>query len=390
MAEQELDISVVIPCLNEAETIGTCIGKARAAFDTCGVVGEVVVGDNGSTDGSQDIAIRAGARVVQVERRGYGAALIGAIGATRGRYLIMGDADDSYDFGEIGAFVSKLRGGADFVIGCRLPGGGGRILPGAMPPLHRWLGTPVLTALSRLFFRTKIRDINCGMRGFSRDAVARMELRSPGMEFASEMVMKAALLGLRTAEVPITLHPDGRSRPPHLRTWRDGWRHLRFMLLYSPRWLFVIPGLVLFAIGISGVLSLAMGPVPVGDVVFSLNTHIVCAMLTIFGFQVLAFGLFAKSFALSQGMLPRGRPSDRIISVLRLEHTVIAGAVIMLVGLGLLFWAVWVWGTVGFGQLDPLEVPRIVIPSVTLVILGAQAVFTGFVLGLLRLTRPDD
>jgi len=389
MSSDEIEVSIVMPCLDEAETIAACIDKAKAAFEANGIIGEIVVGDNGSTDGSQEIAIAHGAVVTPVPTRGYGAAIMGAIALARGRYLIMGDADDSYDYGEISKFVDKLRQGAQFVIGCRFPGGGGRIMPGAMPFLHRWLGTPVLTLLSNLFFGTRINDVNCGMRGFTRETFDKMALRSPGMEFASEMVMKAALMDIPTDQVPITLHPDGRSREPHLRTWRDGWRHLRFMLLYSPRWLFIIPGSILFLIGILGVLALSTGRVHVGDIVFSTNTHIVSAMVTLLGFQTVSLGLFAKSFAIDRGLLPPGRSTDRILRMMGLEHTVVAGLGVLAAGVALLVWAVSIWGDQEFGALDPYSVPRIVIPSVTLIVLGAQVIFTGFLLGLLGLHRPE-
>lgn len=390
MPSDEYEVSVVIPCLDEAETLALCIDKASAAFDAHGIKGEVVIGDNGSTDGSQDIAAAHGAVVAEVSARGYGAALMGGIGAARGRYIIMGDADDSYDFGELPKFVEKLRGGADFVIGCRFPSGGGRILPGAMPFLHRWLGTPVLTWLSNLFFNTSIGDINCGMRGFTKTAYENMDLRSPGMEFASEMVMKAALMNIRTEQVPITLHPDGRSREPHLRTWRDGWRHLRFMLLYSPRWLFVIPGMILFVLGLIGVAGLAAGPFEIGGLVFSINTHIVSAMVALLGFQTMSLGVFAKAFAVFRGLLPGGRSSDRILRLLKLEHTVVSGVTVLLAGIILLIWAVTIWGGREFGELDPFSVPRIVIPSITLIVLGAQIVFTGFLLGLMEIGGATD
>ncbi len=379
-----------MPCLNEAETIAACIDKAEAAFAAHGIVGEVVIGDNGSTDGSQAIAEKRGAIVAPVARRGYGAALMGGIAAARGRYVVMADADDSYDFAELHKFVDKLRGGADFVIGCRFPKGGGRIMPGAMPYLHRRLGTPVLTAISKIFFGTAIDDINCGFRGFTMAVFKQMNLRSSGMEFASEMVMKAALMEIAVAQVPITLHPDGRQREPHLRTWRDGWRHLRFMLLYSPRWLFVIPGMVLFLCGLIGVVALADGPVSRGDVTFATNSHIVSSMATLLGFQIMSLGLIAKSYAVSRGLLPQRRLSDQVIRLMRMEHTIVAGIAISATGIGLLIWAVTIWGGQDFGALRPLEVPRIVIPSATLIVLGAQVFFSGFLLGLLGLHSDAD
>jgi len=390
ISDSGVEVSVVMPCLNEAETVGICVDKAITAFAQNGILGEVIVADNGSTDGSPEIATSHGAQVSTIATRGYGAALAGGIEAANGQFIVMGDADDSYDYSELPKFVDKLRRGADLVVGCRFPRGGGHILPGAMPPLHRWIGTPVLTFLGCLFFQARITDINCGMRGFKKCAYSRMALRSPGMEFASEMVMKASLLGLRIEEVPITLHPDGRRRAPHLRTWRDGWRHLRFMLLYSPLWLFFLPGMSLFAIGLCGVVLLALGPLSIGPVVFSLNTHVVSAMATLLGFQILSFGVFAKRYAQSQGLLPLDHSSGRTRKFLRLEYAVIAGVLAALAGVGLLAWAVAIWRETGFGILDPLEMPRVVIPSVTLIVLGAQLFFSGFILGLLTLSAPDS
>ncbi|HEV2722568.1 MAG TPA: glycosyltransferase family 2 protein, partial [Thermoanaerobaculia bacterium] len=277
-----IELSIVMPCLNEAETIEVCVAKARRFLDTSGIDGEVVVADNGSRDASREIAGRAGARVVDVGERGYGSALQGGIAAARGRYVIMGDADDSYDFSALAAFVEKLRGGADLVMGDRFAGG---VLPGAMPPLHRWLGNPVLSGIGRLFFRSPVRDFHCGLRGFSKAAYERMELRTTGMEFASEMVVKATLLGMRVDEVPIVLHPDGRSHPPHLRSWRDGWRHLRFLLLYSPRWLFLYPGFVLMLLGAVVAGWLLPRPRTLGGVTFDVQTLLYAGMAIVIGFQ---------------------------------------------------------------------------------------------------------
>jgi glycosyltransferase involved in cell wall biosynthesis len=387
MTENDIELSVVMPCLDEAETLGTCINKILAVFKRQNINGEVVVGDNGSTDGSQKIARDLGARVVDVSERGYGAALKGGFAAAKGNFLMMGDADDSYDFSEIPKFVEPLRAGADFVIGCRLPSGGGRIMPGAMPPLHRWLGTPVLTLISKIFFSTKIHDINCGMRGFRKDVYETLDLRSSGMEFASEMVMKTALMNVNTVEVPITLHPDGRTREPHLRTWRDGWRHLRFMLLYSPRWLFILPGLFLLLMGLGGIAALATGTVLVSGVGFSTNTQIVSSMCVLLGFQMFSFGLFANGFAVSQGFLPGGSVLDRIADLISLEGMAVFGLLVGAVGIGVLIWALMLWEATGFGTLDPVSAPRIVIVAITLITLGAQIVFSGFILGLLGLHK---
>jgi glycosyltransferase involved in cell wall biosynthesis len=385
MTNEKTEVSVILPCLNEAETVATCITKIFTVFRENDIEGEIIIGDNGSTDGSQKIASDLGARVIAVSERGYGAALQGGFSAATGKYLFMGDADDSYDFLELPKFIKPLRDGAEFVIGCRLPSGGGRVLPGAMPFLHRWLGTPVLTLISKLFFSTRIHDINCGMRGLKRDAYERMKIRSTGMEFASEMVMKSALFELDTVEVPITLHPDGRSREPHLRTWRDGWRHLRFMLLYSPKWLFVFPGIFLFVVGTLGNLSLLGGPVAIGGVTLSLNTHFVSAMCMILGFQAIGMGAFANKYAAASGLLPENNNGLPILAKVGLDCLALGGAIAVLWGGAVLLWALFQWGNSDFGQLNIYSIPHLVIPSVTIIVLGAQSIFTGFVLGLLEL-----
>ena len=299
-----VELTVVIPCLNEAETLTSCLREAWAAIAAAGVVGEVLVADNGSVDGSPEIAAAAGARVVHVAERGYGNALLGGIGAARGRLVLMGDADGSYDFGACRCSWPGCASGADLVMGCRMPGGGGTILPGAMPWKHRWIGNPALSALGRLFFEAPVRDFHCGLRAFRRDAILRLGLRCPGMELASEMVVKATLARLRIAEVPVTLRPDGRSRPPHLRSWRDGWRHLRFMLLFTPRWLFLIPGAVLSLASLLLFLRLAAGPLELAGVRFDTNSLLVAGLGLITGVQMLLFGVLAKLFAVNQGLLP--------------------------------------------------------------------------------------
>jgi len=302
--QNELELSVIMPCLNEAETLETCIKKAQETIKRYGILGEIIIVDNGSIDCSQDIARMCGARVVQVGTKGYGAALLGGINAARGRFIIMGDADDSYDFSNIIGFVEKLREGYDLVMGCRLPSGGGMIMPGAMPWKHRWIGNPALSTIGRLFFKSPVSDFHCGLRAFRKDAIEKLELRTTGMEFASEMVIKATIMGLCITQIPITLYKDGRSIPPHLRSWRDGWRHLRFMLMYSPRWLFLIPGSMLFTISLSFFILLELGPIRIGSIVFDTNTLLVFAMTILFGFQLIAFSIYTKAFAITEGLLP--------------------------------------------------------------------------------------
>lgn len=379
-----VELSVVIPCLNEAETLAVCIEKARRAMADAGINGEVIVADNGSTDGSQEIAARCGARVVPVAAKGYGSALTGGIAAARGRFVVMGDADDSYDFTDLTPFVEKLRAGYDLVMGNRFKGG---IKPGAMPPLHRYLGNPVLTGLGRLLFQSPCGDFHCGLRGFSKAAITSLDLRTTGMEFASEMVVKATLRGLRIAEVPTTLSPDGRSRPPHLRSWRDGWRHLRFLLLYSPRWLFLVPGLSLMVTGLLLGAWLLPGPQTVGGVTLDVHTLLYAAMAVIIGFQAIWFAAFTKIFAISEGLLPEDERLNRLFKYVTLETGLIAGGVLLLAGFGGSIYALGDWGAQSFGPLRPTHTLRLVIPSVTALVLGAQLVLSSFFLSVLGLKR---
>lgn len=363
-----MELTILMPCLNEARTVQTCVAKARAFLQEARIEGEVLVADNGSTDGSQALAQEAGARVVDVPQRGYGAALIAGIQAARGRFVIMGDADDSYDFRALGAYVTELRQGAELVMGNRFRGG---IEPGAMPFLHRYLGNPVLSFIGRLFFRTGIRDFHCGLRGFSREAIGRLGLVSPGMEFASEMVAKAALSRLRIAEVPTTLRPDGRGRPPHLRTWRDGWRHLRFLLLFCPRWLFLYPGAFLALAGCAGLVA---GLLPPGSLPVVPGVHSVLYLggATILGVQLLQFALLTKWIAVLGRLAPEPPWMARWSPRLSIEKGLIGGLLVFLVGLA---WAVVLtvgWGRGGFGPLDPAETMRSAIPSVTLMVVGMQ------------------
>jgi glycosyltransferase involved in cell wall biosynthesis len=381
---EELELTVVMPCLDEAETLEVCIRKALASMEAGGIAGEVLIADNGSTDGSQEIARRHGARVVDVPIRGYGAALQGGIAAARGRFVIMGDADDSYDFSNLMPFVEKLREGYDLVMGNRFLGG---IAPGAMPPLHRYLGNPVLTGIGRLFFRSPSGDFHCGLRGFRRDAVRALDLQTTGMEFASEMVVKATLMGHRIAEVPTTLSPDGRSRPPHLRSWRDGWRHLRFLLLYSPRWLFLYPGLLLMAIGLVGMLALLPGAVRFGSFAFDVNTMLYAAAAVFIGYQSVIFAVFTKIFGVSEGLLPEDDRMNRLFEKVQLETGLVAGLLMVGFGLAASLWAVADWGAQSFGNLDPQQTLRLVVPAVLSLTLGFQTILSSFFLSVLGLGR---
>ena len=382
-----VELSVVIPCLNEAETLGTCIGKALRAMAEHGIDGEVVVADNGSTDDSQDIASKLGARVVCVAAKGYGNALMGGIAAARGRYVIMGDADDSYDFLEIPRFVERLREGYDLVQGCRLPSGGGRVMPGAMPALHRWWGNPMFSFLVRRWFKAPIHDVYCGLRGFSRELYDRLNLRCTGMEFATEMVIKSSLFRERIAELPITLYPDGRkTRAPHLKTFRDGWRTLRFFLMYSPRWLFLVPGVLLILLGLVGY-ALALPGVTLWGATLDAHTLLFASLFLMTGYQALQFALFAKTFAITEGLLPRDARLDAFFRLVNLERGLILGAGAMLGGGVLLAVAVRQWQLAGFGDLDYARTMRLVIPGVTLAALGFQTVLSGFFVSILGMSR---
>ncbi len=373
-----------MPCLNEVETVGTCVSKAKGYLDAKGIDGEVLVADNGSEDGSRELAEKLGARVVHAPVRGYGGALMAGLAAARGRYVVMGDADDSYDFTALDPFLDKLREGYDLVMGNRFRGG---IMRGAMPPLHRYLGNPVLSWIGRLFFRSPIGDFHCGLRGFRRDSIRGLGLTTTGMEFASEMVVKATLQRLAITEVPTTLAPDGRSLPPHLRSWRDGWRHLRFLLLFSPRWLFLYPGLLLMAVGLASMVWLLPGPRSVGGIGLDVNTLVYTGAAIICGFQAVVFAVFAKVFAISVGLLPEDARIEKLKAVLSLEVGIIVGFLLLLGGLVAGAYAVGFWGRASFGPLDPRVTLRIVAPSATAVVLGLQVIFASFFLSVLRLER---
>ncbi|MDB4881174.1 MAG: arnC 1 [Gemmatimonadetes bacterium] len=382
-----LELSIVMPCLNEAETLRACITKARRALDAAGIAGEIIVADNGSTDGSQALAESLGARVVSVPVRGYGAALMGGFEAARGTYILMGDADDSYDFGELPKFVARLREGYELVQGCRLPAGGGTVAPGAMPALHRWWGNPMFTWMVRRWFKAPIHDVHCGMRAFSKELYTRLDQRCTGMEFASENVIKASIHGARIAEVPITLHKDGRTlHPPHLKTFRDGWRHLRFYLMYSPRWLFLLPGLVLLTLGAAGY-ALAMPQLTLRGITFDVNTLLFASLSILAGYQSVLFAVFTKTFAISEGMLPIDARMQRLFDRVDLERGLVAGAATMVVGLALLASVVLQWVASSFGALDYASTLRWAIPGFTLTSLGLQTVFASFFLSILGLRR---
>ncbi|KQZ26753.1 dolichol-P-glucose synthetase [Mesorhizobium sp. Root552] len=379
----DIELTILMPCLNEAETLATCIDKAKNFLARSKIHGEVLVADNGSTDGSLDIAATHGARVVNVPIRGYGAALRHGIENARGQYVIMGDSDDSYDFTALDPFVAELRSGSDLVMGNRFQGG---ISAGAMPLLHRYLGNPVLSFLGRLFFRLNVGDFHCGLRGFNRDKVLDLQLTAPGMEFASEMVVRSSLMGLRISEVPTTLSPDGRTRPPHLRTWHDGWRHLRYLLLHSPRWLFMFPGAVVFGLGAILTILLAAGPVQISpSVVLDTHSLIVGCMAMIVGMQCFSFGILARSYAALRGFLPASVTGERLRSAATLERLLIVGALLTAVGIAGLFHSIWLWANVSFGPLEYGSMVRTLTISCTLIALGLQLAFTAFLQSVIEI-----
>ena len=377
-----VEVSIVMPCLNEVETLAACIAEAREAISKGGYTAEIIVADNGSTDGSQLVARELGAKVVDVQRKGYGSALIGGIDAAQGRFVVMGDADASYDFAAIAPLIAKLRDGYDLVVGNRFLGG---IQPGAMPWSHRWLGNPVLSSINKIFFHAPVGDTHCGLRAFTKGAYDKMRLRATGMEFASEMVIKASLKGMRITEVPVVLRPDGRSRPPHLRTWRDGWRHLRFMLLFSPRWLFLYPGLTLLVVGLGLSALLVAGPLRVGGVRLDIHTMLVAGFLALLGYQLVLFAVFTKMFAIREGFHPPHPALQTLLRYITLEVGLLAGALMALGGLAALVLAVTSWQSVGFGNLNPSTTMREVIPAVVLLSLGTQTIFASFFISILSI-----
>jgi glycosyltransferase involved in cell wall biosynthesis len=386
-ASGDVELSVVMPCLNESETLAVCVRAAREALEAHGIAGEIIVADNGSTDGSQEIAKSNGARVVDVAERGYGSALMGGIAAARGRYVIMGDADASYDFAEIPRFLAKLREGYELVQGCRLPAGGGRVEPGAMPVLHRWLGNPVFSRLARFWFRAPINDIHCGLRAFSKELYERLDQRCTGMEFASEMIIKSSLHGARIAEIPIVLRPDGREKGrSHLRTWRDGWRHLRFFFLFSPRWLFLLPGAALMLAGLAAY-ALGFPRVQIRGIGFDVHTLLFGSVAMICGYQAIIFAVLTKVFAINEGLLPADKRMSALLRNVTLETGLVSGVIALATGLALLGLAVNEWRVAGYGALDYGSTMRRVIPGMMLTVLGVQTVLSSFYLSILGLRR---
>jgi len=384
---EAIEVSVVIPCLNEEDTLGSCIEKARQALREHNITGEIIVADNGSTDSSRTIAQQEGARVVMVKEPGYGSVLMGGIAAATGRFVIIGDADASYDFLEIPNIIKKLREGFDLVQGCRLPSGGGSIQPGAMPFLHRWVGNPLFSFLVRRWFHAPINDVYCGLRGFSKTMYQRIDQRCTGMEFATEMIIKASLHGEKIVEVPITLHPDGRrSHAPHLKTFRDGWRTFRYFLMCSPRWLFLVPSGVFIAFGLLGYL-IAMPGLRIGHSTFDAHTLLFASLAILCGYQCILFAIFAKTFAITEGFLPPDRHLQRFFEVVNLEKGLAVAALALFAGGGLLLAAIRQWWLTGFGHLDYAYTMRFVVPGATLVALGFQTVFSSFFVSILGMRR---
>lgn len=381
VVQEQCKLSIVMPCLNEAETLETCISKAKGFLQKSGMRGEIIIADNGSTDGSLRLAEKAKVSIVRVAQKGYGSALLGGIEAARGEFVIIGDADDSYDFSDLGGFVEALESGCDLVMGNRFKGG---IRPGAMPFLHRYLGNPVLSWLARLFFKSDIGDFHCGLRGLRRDAILALNLQTTGMEFASEMIVKATMRGLKIKEVPTILYPDGRTRPPHLRTWSDGWRHLRFLLLYSPRWLFFYPGLALTVLGILISAFLLPGPRAIGNVTLDINTLMYASLLTIVGVQAVLFSLFTTVFGVNAGLLPRDPLTEQFVQRIGLEKGILLSLGMILLGFASSVGALIYWSQNQFGEIDPTFSMRLVIPGAVLFTLGFQALFASFFLSILN------
>lgn len=388
--DSNIELTILMPCLNEARTIGCCIEKAKAFLIDAQVNGEILIADNGSSDGSQDIARNKGARVVNISQRGYGSALRGGIDAAQGKYIILGDADDSYDFLDLMPFLNKFRDGYDLVMGNRFLG---EIKPGAMPPLHQYIGNPILSGVGQLFFNTPIKDFHCGLRGITKDAAKRMDLQTTGMEFASEMVIKSALLEMKVCETPIILYPDGRDRPPHLRSWRDGWRHLRFMLIYSPRWLFFYPGIFLVIFGLVLSLWAFLSPITINDVTFDIHSLAYFNAMVVIGFSMILFAIQSRYYAYQSGLLPQKPGLGFLNKFFSLERGLLFGALMVLLGVLLAIWAFRSWAQAQFGDIDPRSTMRIVLPSISIIIMGTQVMFSSFfllILGIPTLKSKDN
>lgn len=374
----DIEVSVVLPCLNEADTLAACIERAQGALTESGISGEIIVADNGSTDASPEIAGRFDTMLVNVADKGYGSALMGGIEAARGRFIIMADADESYDLAEVPRFVDELRRGNDLVMGCRLATGGGRVMPRAMPVLHRWWGNPMFSWLARFWFGSPFNDVHCGMRGFTKDFYRRIDPRCTGMEFATEMTIKASLGDFKLSEIPITLHPDGRhSHPPHLKTFRDGWRHLRLYLVYTPRFLFLVPGIALVLLGIAG-FTVALLQLRINGIHFDVNTLVFSSLFLLCGYQSIVFAIFTKVYAIQQRLLPEDPKIDRFFKIINLERGLVLSGIAILVGAVLLGMAVRDWWLADFGDLDYGPTLRWVIPGATITALGVQSVFSSF------------
>ena len=383
----EPELSIVMPCLNEADTLAICIEKAKRGIADSNISGEIVIADNGSSDDSVGIAERLGARVVHIKEKGYGNALMGGIEAARGKYIIMGDADDSYDFLEVPKFVVKLREGFDLVQGCRLPAGGGQVLPGAMPFLHRWWGNPMFSKLVRVWFKAPINDVYCGLRGFTKNLYNNLDQRCTGMEFATEMIIKSSLFHVNISEVPITLHPDGRkSHAPHLKTFRDGWRTLRFFLMYSPRWLYLLPGIFLVLLGIVSY-ALALPHLTISGITFDAHTLLFGSLFILCGYQAILFAIFTKVFAVSEGLMPEDKKLNKFFEIINLERGLIISGLALLVGIFLLGTAVNQWRLNNFGMLDYSQTMRWVIPGATITALSVQTIFSSFFVSVLGMKR---
>lgn len=382
MEEREIELTILMPCLNEAETLEICIKKAMSFLTDNNVDGEVLIADNGSTDGSQEIAIRNGARVVNIQQKGYGSALRGGSENARGRYVIMGDADDSYNFLNLMPFLEKLREGYELVMGNRFKGG---IEKGAMPPLHKYLGNPVLSFIGRIFYPSDIKDFHCGLRGYNRAAIQSLQLQTTGMEYASEMVVQATLHKLKMIEVPTTLSPDGRTRPPHLRSWRDGWRHLKFLMMYSPDWTFLYPGLILSVIGLIIMVAIGVGPTKIGNISFGINTMMYGSASLLVGVNISLFSMFTKAYALSSGFIPNSPKTIGIFEKFTVEKGVVVGLVLTLLGIAATILAFVIWGNNSFGNLEPESIMKITIPATTLIAIGIELIFASFFLGILEI-----